>query len=61
MVWQKYYQSWDRHTVFNYGEPKDMSPPITISLLHKQVVGISNYANDYRGTHHWLGLMRGTE
>ena len=60
MVWGKYYQSWDRHTVFYYGKPNDMSPPLDRELLNKRVVGISNYV-DYEGPQHWFGLMRGTE
>ena len=60
MAWQKYYQSWDRHTVFNYSNPKDMSPPISRVLFSKQVVSISNYGYNNE-PHHWFGLMGGTE
>ena len=61
MAWQKYYQSWDRHTVFNYSNPNDMSPPLSRVLLNKRVVGISNYMDMNNELHHWFGLMRGTE
>ena len=61
MAWQKYYQLWDRHTVFNYSDPEDMSPPISRVLLSKQVISISNYGFGYNEPHHWFGLMRGTE
>ena len=61
MEWQKYYQSWDRHTVFNYNKPKDMSPPIDRQIQGKRVIAISNYSFNYEEPHHWFGLMRGTE